>query len=513
MRDGALSRRVFLTRAFGQVLTLGVAPILGLRSCAERRAFAARDPYAGGVWLSGDHHIHTQYSIDGLYGIEEQVRSAKAGGLDFCVITDHGGPGHDRVLLERAYPQLVEARRRHPEITVFQGLEWNIPDAEHGSVIMPPSPDEAQLIAEFESRFDQVATAKREHPARTEADAIAGVRYLQQKAPKALFIANHPARRGLDSPHELRAWSDAGPDVTRGFEGAPGHGAATLAGIARGYYGQNPGNKAYPGYPLHSYRTWGGYDYYTAQVGGLWDALLGEGRPFYITANSDAHRYRGDLQFVDRSTYHTHGHVTADPSRTMPPDKHNPDEDYLPGAYARTYVHAAARDPLAILSGMRGGNMWTVQGGLIEGFELLAHDDKHAAPMGSALVTSRGADVEIVVRVKPARHKNLGGAVPVLHHIDLISGRIREKPDEDRDNQLNLSAQVLAQLVPAAGQRRGPRGEWLEFRRRFPRVEESFYVRVRGTNLDAVGPRLDPLGIDPFSDLWFYSNPIMVRVF
>jgi hypothetical protein len=513
MKQTGSSRRVFLTRVAGQVLTLGVAPILGLGTGAPRRAFAARDPYGSGVWLSGDHHIHTQYSIDGLYGIEEQVQSAIAGGLDFCVITDHGGPGHDRVLLSRAYPQLVEARRRHPEITVFQGLEWNIPDAEHGSIIMPPSPDEAKLLSEFESRFDQVATAKTDHPARSEADAIAGVRYLQEKVPKALFLANHPARRGLDSPHELRDWADAGPDVMRGFEGAPGHGAAPLVGIARGYYGMNPGPKAFHGYPLHAYRTWGGYDYYTAQVGGLWDSLLGEGRPFYITANSDAHRYRGDLQFVDRSTYHTHGHVTADPTRKMPVDKHNPDEDYLPGSYARTYVHAATREPLHILSGMRGGNMWTVQGGLIEGFELFVHDDKHAAPMGSTLITSRGADLEVVVRLKPARHKNLGGQIPTLHHIDLITGRISGKRDGERDNQLNLSAQVLAQLVPAGAQRLGPRGEWLEFRRRFSRVQDSFYLRVRGTNTDAVGPRLDPLGLDPFAELWFYSNPLMVRVF
>ena len=190
MSRSALSRRVFLSRAAGAVLTLGATPLLG-----PRPALAGPDPYAGGVWLSGDHHIHTHYSIDGIYGIGEQVRSAVRGGLDFCVITDHGGPEHQRVLLSQAYPQLLEARRQNPGMLVFQGLEWNIPAAEHGSVIMPPTPDEARLIAEFESRYDAMATRKQPVPARSEEAAIAGVRYLQEQVPKALFIANHPSRR------------------------------------------------------------------------------------------------------------------------------------------------------------------------------------------------------------------------------------------------------------------------------------------------------------------------------
>ena len=158
-----------------------------------------------------------------------------------------------------------------------------------------PTEDEARLIAEFERRYDSVATGKTPTPANTEAAAVAGVRYLQEQVPKALFIANHPSRRGFDSPHELRAWSDAGPTVMRGIEGAPGHGASPLISIQRGSYNDAPSPAAFSGYPLHAYRTWGGYDYAVAQVGGLWDALLSEGRAFYITANSDSHRYYGDL--------------------------------------------------------------------------------------------------------------------------------------------------------------------------------------------------------------------------
>jgi hypothetical protein len=35
----------------------------------------------------------------------------------------------------------------------------------------------------------------------------------------------------------------------------------------------------------------GGFDQMTARSGGFWDAMLGEGRRWWITANSDAHEH------------------------------------------------------------------------------------------------------------------------------------------------------------------------------------------------------------------------------
>jgi hypothetical protein len=51
----------------------------------------------------------------------------------------------------------------------------------------------------------------------------------------------------------------------------------------------------------------------------------------------------------------------------------------------------------------------------------------------------------------------------------------------------------------------------------FRAVQDSFYVGLRGTdgNLSASGtiePLPDVPGTDPWSDLWFYSNPIFVDV-
>lgn len=534
-------RRVFLSRAAGLVLTLGAAPLLG-----PRRAHAQRDPYGGGgVWMAGDHHLHTKYSIDGIYEIEEQVAAAVEHGLDFCVLTDHGGPGHDKVALDLAYPQLLAARKKHPQLVLFQGLEWNIPAAEHGSIIVPPTEDEARCVADFEARFDERNTTARKNkqaerekapggnamtpaepaaePANTEAAAVAGVQYLQERrcypegspqrrdgAPRPLMFANHPARRGIDSPHELRAWSEAGPDVMRGFEGAPGHGASPLLGEARGHYGDKPGKASFPGYPLESYRTWGGYDYYVAQVGGLWDSLLGEGRAFYITANSDSHRFLGDHRAVDRSTYRSHGAVTRlDQTQDTRPGTFSPDQDYPPGAYAKTWVYARDRSPLAVLEAMRAGNMFTAIGGLIETCALWCEDGEHAAPMGSTLLLSRrGRDVELTVRIGPATRKNLVGQVPRLHHIDLIAGQIRG-PGADRDALKNPTARVVAQLPVSAARRVGGA---LEFRYRFPRVVAPFYVRARGTSTAVKAPQMDAPPVDVWGDLWFYTNPVLIQV-
>lgn len=491
------SRRVFLARASGLVLTLGggFLPRFG----------APRNPYAGGVWLAGDHHIHTRFSPDGQYDIAHQVALAARYGLGWCVITDHGGPHHDRIAVEQAYPELLAARRRFPKLRIYQGLEWNIPAAEHGSVILPMVEGEDKLISEFEALFDERNVSRPDTPANTEADAVAGVRYLQSLNHKPLFFANHPSRRGLDSPHEMRAWADAGPDVTRGFEGAPGHQAATLVGSHRGEYDKSAAAVSFPGYPPESYRTMGGYDWCVAVVGGLWDSLLGEGRPWYITANSDSHRHWTDRTIVDGSTYGTKGYVT--PTERQVEKSDNP--DFYPGEYAKTWVYAPSGDPNAILDAMRSGSMFTVLGDLIDRLELWATDGSRSARMGSDLVLDRrGADVEFRLRLRVPRRPNFGGRVPRLHHVDLIVGDILG-PAANRDAVTNPTTRVLMQ-VPAADLKR--EGEYLTFRHRFRSVDKPFYVRLRGTNTDVPAPRVDPLDVDPWEDLWFYSNPVFIRV-
>ncbi len=188
-------------------------------------------------------------------------------------------------------------------------MEWNIPAAEHGTVMFAPTTQETALLHEFERRFDGMVNATTASTPANEAQAVAAIRWLgaqvsARRTPIALFLANHPARRGLDSPHEIRAWRDADPTVAVGMEGAPGHQAAGIAaaaggvGSGRGGYDNAPIADSFAGYPPESYRTFGGFDWMTATVGGLWDSLLAEGKGWWITANSDAHRRRGQPHCV-----------------------------------------------------------------------------------------------------------------------------------------------------------------------------------------------------------------------
>ncbi len=502
--DPAISRRVFLTRMGGVTISLGT-----MGWWLPRLSFA-KGLYDDGVWLAGDHHIHTKYSPDGQYEIESQIAKARHFGLGWCVITDHGGPTHDKVALAMAYPELVAARKKHADIHIFQGMEWNVPAAEHGSVILPPTADEAQRIADFEALYDEKNVSRPGTPANTAAAAVEGVKYLQQLNPKPLFIANHPARRGRNSPLELRSWSDAGPDVARGFEGAPGHQAATLVGSIRGHYEKKRGDDSWKGYPKESYRTWGGYDWYVTQVGGLWDSLLGEGRPWYITANSDSHRHWDDPTVVDPSTYATQGHVTATKKKS---DHHHSGEegniDFFPGEYTKTWVYAAAPTPMAVLDALRGGSMFTVHGDLIDRLEFSAHSPDASAPMGGSLVLDKNdRNVEVQVRVRLASVDNFGGRRPKLDHIDLIAGDIQGIA-RDRATITNPTTRVVAQ-VPAREMK--TEGDWRVLLHRFDNVKNSFFVRLRGTNRDQEKPEMDGPKFNPWDDLWFYSNPIMVRV-
>jgi hypothetical protein len=494
-----LSRRAFLTRVGGLTLSLGVASLW-----RPRIAFG-RDPYALGVWLAGDHHIHTKFSPDGQYDIVKQVAMAAKHGLGWCVITDHGGPMHDRVALKQAYPELLEARKLHPEIIVFQGMEWNVPAAEHGSVILPPTGDEARQIAEFERRFDEKNLSKPGTPADAESDAVAAVKYLEKLKPKPLFFANHPARRGRNSPIEMRNWSDSGPNVTRGFEGAPGHQAETLIGAPRGGYDKSPKSDSWPAYPKDSYRTWGGFDWYVTQVGGLWDSLLGEGRPWYITANSDSHRHHTDLTEVNPATYLTHGHVTP----TTQKAKHSHNGDFWPGEYTKTWVHSVSAAPMAVIDALRSGNMFPVHGGLIDRLELTARTADAVAPMGGTLMLDKpGEDVEIRIRMRVPDGPNFGGLRPQLNHIDLISGDILG-PAASRETISNPTTKLVAR-IPAGDLRR--EGGLLTLTHLFPKVRQSFYVRIRGTNRDLPQPEKDKKVSNPWEDLWFYSNPVMIRI-
>ena len=80
---------------------------------------------------------------------------ARHHGLDWMVATDHGGPNHSKINFEHAYPELQLSRSALPDVIQFYGMELNAPGADHSSIIVPHTHEEAEVLRDIESRFDR----------------------------------------------------------------------------------------------------------------------------------------------------------------------------------------------------------------------------------------------------------------------------------------------------------------------------------------------------------------------
>ena len=475
-------------------------------------------------WLAGDHHIHTQYSSDAQYRILQQVGHASTFGLDWMVITDHGGADHARIGVDRTYPDIVAARQAYDDMLVFQGFEWNIPAAEHGTIFVAPftkdGRTEMDVLKAFENSYDGTVNGWAASTSANEQHALDGLAWLvdqvnRGRAPAALFLANHPARKGLDSPHEVRAWRAQAPGIAIGMEGAPGHQAAGIktpfgTGSGRGFYDNSPTANSFAAYPPESYRTWGGFDWMTAVVGGLWDSLLAEGQGWWITANSDSHQVHNDT-FVQNPPF-------ANGSYGDPVDSLKAQAgygDFYPGYYSRTHVGSRSRSYLAVMAGLRNGRVWVGHGDLIQGLRVTVRqgDDDKAATLGGSLVVRQGKRVSLHGEIDRTTGINYNGDTPRLRRVDVIVGKVTG-PVANPDTFTTPDTLVVASfdIDDTTGT--------VIIDHDFGKVDGPFYVRLRGhdgnvlggaTSTDPTPPRIDPLGdANPWTDLWFYSNPVFV---
>jgi hypothetical protein len=529
-----VSRRGFL-RGAGLLGAGAAASVFAAPGVAEAAGVHVHGPAGGGTarggfqWLAGDHHIHTQYSSDAQYRVVDQAKHGHAYGLDWLVITDHGSTAHAKIGVDKVNPDILHAREALPELLTFQGLEWNIPAAEHATVFVHPGKNEVAVLKQFEQTYDGSQQPTTNTEAQNEATAIAGIKFLgdQVRARKlegALFLANHPARRGVDSPHEIRNWHDADPTVAIGMEGAPGHQAAGIKapngrGGARGLYDNNPSASSYAGYPLESYRTWGGFDWMTATVGGLWDSLLAEGRAWWVTVNSDSHIVHLDQS--DRgpdSNFDLNGKYN-DPVYTGTVNINA--GDFWPGYYGRTSVGATSFSYKAVMDGLRAGRVWVDNGRLIKGLDArirVAGDRRSASgtPLGGVLQVKRGTSTELTLDIDLQDMPNWAAFIPVLKRVDVIVGTVTG-PVTDKDSFVAPNTKVVKSFEVSPGAQR------VSLTYSLGRLDKPFYLRLRGTDgnrtqpglmgaaVDPVGPKLDVLGdADPWGDLWFYTNPIWV---
>ena len=438
----------------------------------------ASDDDAGRSWQAGDHHVHSEWSVDwdhrttpptpirggdSSYSRTHNARQALANGLTWMVHTDHGGPGHSAVTRDHAWPALLQARRDVPTLIQFNGMEFDVPAAEHASLIIAPGPDEREQLITIErdySRSEPVQGSRDD--GQTMLDALT---HMGALSPLPLMFINHPSRTatamgrwGDVEPDELRAWHATAPQVLVGMEGAPGHQATR---VHRGLYR----NADAP--------TMGGFDQMTATVGGIWDTLLSEGHRFWITASSDSHVNQRDGG-----------------------------SDFDPGQYSKTHVWAR-RDANDILDGLRHGRMFAVTGDLIDALELRVSTDGEgvrSAMMGDTLSLSTAPPMRVTLRVRVPASANHAGQHPVLDHIELIVG-----------SPGNGNAPVMRTRVFGASDWQVD-GAWRTVSWVLPVPAQGGFVRARGSSTREVAPLPDVPGEDPWQDLWFYSNPVFIQV-
>jgi hypothetical protein len=540
--EDQLGRQEISRRGLIRSAGLFGAGFAGAAAVGAAPAAAQAHPSSGGdpalVYLVGDHHVHSVYSHDAKYTFSQQAMRAAQFGLDWMVFTEHSNIGHAHAggaLKEHA--DVLRARRANPRLLIFQGLEWYIPAAEHGTVFTAPGPNEAAVLREFELKFDG-KLLKRDQGApggpatgANEALAVAAIRWLGQRMrtghiPDALVLANHPSRLGIDSPHELRAWRDADRDIMIGMEGAPGAQGAALPGrganSVRGEYENAPSAQSWPGYPHAAYLTYGGFDWMTATVGGLWDALLAEGTLFTITSNSDNHRTVFDTlrngDWAPGENFDNTGKL-PDPVEAGSPQ---PGSDFWPGQFSRTHVGVRKYGYRELMAGLRAGRVWVDHGQLIDGIEVRLAGSGHSrslgATLGGRLRVRRGERLRLEITVTTASRPNYHGDLPKLAHVDVIRGAVRG-PARDRDSWRAPDTRVVRSIDVD--------GRTGTYTVRIPidNVRDSFYLRLRGSDgrrngpgllgraVDPHGPVAHPRGDgDPWLDTWFYTNPIFVDV-
>ncbi len=383
---------------------------------------------------------------------------------------------------------------------------------------------------------------------------------------------NTAGSNGFNVEH-LRDFNNAAPNVAFGFESQPGHGASGDRGEY--YQCRNGGFTAIGGSPTCAANvqdsaggtTYGGTGVYSSQVGGVWDALLGEGRRFWFFASSD---------------WHNRGIFSPDDRRST--------QDFQPGEYQKTY--AVVRNgtdpklrPQTIVDGLRSGNAFASSGEIVDRLGFIACtgktesqaaalalsaavanasvDGESCANMGEKLTTANGTSVVIAIALRnpsgPGNNQanfspytfanpsllqvsiNQPLNKPVLDHIDLIAGNVVSTPKPVTDptyagqwpgdwlattNNLttgvstataalstsqvpagakNLTAGILSTFgVGTWTQTVGSDGKTYQVMSQTVTAGASRYFRLRGTNIPANTPFETDASGNPLPD--YYTN-------
>ena len=503
-------------------------------------------PLPSGRWVAGDLHTHTTQSADADVSQTLDKVLGKAFttfGLDWMAVSNHlrvstrdekgtkldtsipMSIGAERYEIPRV--QALQASGTYADKLIFSGFEWDMPTHDHIGVGIFQGTDKLTTstkgMKEFEylfttrdpAMFDaaDVAAWKAKYGEtrynKTADDALKAISWLKDNYPDTSYaVINHPSRnKGSYTVDDFRRFNDIAPNIMFAIEGMVGNQMEPdRGGYTAAYTPENA--------PLRAY---GGVDYVVAKVGGVWDALLGEGRRVWNLTDSDTH-----FKIVNGNS-----------------------SGYFPGEYAKNYVFNAAQGAPAmkdLLQGLRSGKMFSVYGDLINAldFNLASKDDRKE--MGGELKVASGEKVVVTIRFKTPAKNNYEKPVdsgtaanvkPVVDHVDLIVGDVGPKAAQGSaaySVATNASAKVVKRFTSADWKVDADGYFTISYE---TTASKNQYYRLRGTNLgtDVAGltqggepladqrtgtadnaQRFNDINDRNYRSLWFYSNPVFVTL-
>ena len=130
------------------------------------------------------------------------------------------------------------------------------------------------------------------------------------------------------------------------------------------------------------------------------------------------------------------------------------------------------------------------------------------ASIGESLEVDQGNRITVEIRIYDPEEPNHNQDTPEVDHVDLIVGEITgplSSPSQDS----NSSTKVVKRFEKDDW---SIDGQYRKMTYTLEDVRKDLYFRVRGANTTQFEPEPDPKGEDPWTDLWFYSNPVFLRV-
>lgn len=508
-----------------------------------------------GKWMSGEYHTHTTQSKDAgekitttehildvafkeadftseswsqaaPWELPTQTTDADGAAFDYLVLANHLRPSFrnpDGKTQDLAFYQglqqeidkvkALQEEGKYEDKLIFSGFEWDMLGLDHAAVgiIAPNEEQMIEGIKEFEYRYsketkdtyftnEETEKYGKRYNENIKENTFHAIGWLKENYPDSYVLINHPARKnGGESElkiEDIRRMNDIAPNIVFGFEGILGN---QMSNDGRG----------------ESKEVYGGADGMLAEVGGMWDALLGEGRRFFTFANSDFHfKVRKDP---------TGGSYSG----------------YWPGEYSRNYTWVEGNTMKDLADGLRSGKSFAVTGDLIDALDFRAKGKSEEVEMGDTLKVQKGEEVTLTVRFKSPEVNNYQTLFSTdtattnevaVDHIDLISGEVTGKISANSEaytNDKNETTKVIQTFTSE---------DWITDEEGYNtltftvKADKDRYYRLRGTNLevsvegqtDEMGnplrdemkerPSADSINDHNYSDLWFYGNPIFVDV-